>query len=258
MTQTFRNGDEVEFGGMGGVTGILRGDRFTNLDGEPAWLVERTSGHRVGKAWPVAESRLRPRVPTFEHGTAVLVDGERNVVVAGPFRDQFALARSWYVVEDSDGNHGTSAARHMTLASAMVDESVKVGDRVRVLEDDPLVLTGHFVGKTGIVRELNDCAHDGGRDLRFNVVFDADQEVRHRAWNVRRVERADGAPKTYTYRGHTYDLTVAYRDRDGDVWQFTGLTDAAGRPKASMSGSGSGRPFSEVVDIYGPLTKVTA
>ncbi|GAB7187123.1 hypothetical protein ATKI12_6954 [Kitasatospora sp. Ki12] len=257
MTQTFRNGDEVEFGGLGGVTGILRGDRFTNLDGDPAWLVERTSGHRAGKAWPVAERRLRQRVPDFEHGAAVMVDGEPHTIAAGPFRDQFAPDRPWYVVEDTDGNHGTHAV-HL-LKTALADDPIGVGDWVRVLEDDPLVLSGHFVGKTGVVRELNDPV-DGGRELRFNIEFDAGQLVRHGTWNVRRVERVDEAPKTYyTYGGVQYDLTAAYRDRDGDVWRFTGHSDTGGRPLARMSfGGPTGRPLPEIINVYGPLTKTTA
>ncbi|MDX2794052.1 transcription termination/antitermination protein NusG [Streptomyces scabiei] len=44
----------------------------------------------------------------------------------------------------------------------------QVGDRVRVVKDDPYTRTGQFVGRTGTVRELN----DDGRTMPYRVRLD--------------------------------------------------------------------------------------
>jgi hypothetical protein len=64
------------------------------------------------------------------------------------------------------------------------DRPLKVGDRVRVLEDDPDVRHGEFVGKVGVLRDVGRL-----RSAPYLVEFDADQYAPHPLWNCARVER---------------------------------------------------------------------
>lgn len=60
---------------------------------------------------------------------------------------------------------------------------------------------------------------------------------------------------TYAYAGHIYDLSESYRDRDGDVWRYTGKLTDSGIP--IMRGDGmADTALTSVVNTWGPLTLV--
>ncbi|MFB7671314.1 phiSA1p31-related protein [Kitasatospora purpeofusca] len=245
--QTFKIGETVTHEEMGPV--VIRSAPFAWIYGrESRYVVEVTEGSRAGKHVAIIASRLS--AAAFEHGAAVLVAGERCTVAGGPFVDKFAPARPWYVVENADGSHETSAAHLLTLAS--VDEPIEVGDRVRVLEAK-YAESEH--GKLGRVVRTDGTwtPRDGGLHP-YQVELDEGSTI-----EVRRVERvADEPASTFTHDGVTYDLTASYRDRDNDLWSFTGSTNAYGRPLVSMFADRSGgRSIGSVVEAYGPLTKVT-
>ena len=67
---------------------------------------------------------------------------------------------------NADGAHESSGERYLTPAPA--EEPIKVGDRVRMLADDPLVRTGEFVGKVGRVSGIS----GGSNRVPISVVFD--------------------------------------------------------------------------------------
>ncbi|MFD0276195.1 phiSA1p31-related protein [Kitasatospora sp. NPDC127111] len=241
--QMFKVGDKVNHCSYG--AGVVRFGPFAPVATDEAcrYLVELESHH--GRHGMFDRDSLTAR-PAFEIGAAVVVDGERCTVAAGPFRDRYESSRPWYVVENPDGSHETSAVRYMTPAPA--DEPVKIGDRVRVVE---AAYAEELIGHVGRVTAIDGSWTPRGGELHpFTVEFPDGGRI-----SARRVERVDEAPETYIYRYTTYDLTASYRDRDGDVWHFTGLADAAGCPKVSLT-RGTGRPLSEIIDNFGPLTRV--
>lgn len=61
---------------------------------------------------------------------------------------------------------------------------LKVGDRVRVLVDDPNLRTGQFVGKVGTLLEMG-----GPGPTVYDVRFDFGQDVPHSSWWCQSVER---------------------------------------------------------------------
>lgn len=72
----------------------------------------------------------------------------------------------------------------------VAEAAPKVGDKVRVVKDDPWLRTGEFVGKTGTLRSIG-----RNQTLPFNVQFDADQGTLHSSWNVLAVELVKPAPE---------------------------------------------------------------
>jgi hypothetical protein len=72
-------------------------------------------------------------------------------------------------------------------------------------------------------------------------------------------EIGHGAADTYTVDGKTYDLSARYRDRDSDVWEFTGRRSPDGVPRVTSTGSPDNPDtITEIEADYGPLTKVVA
>ncbi|WP_369147084.1 phiSA1p31-related protein [Streptomyces sp. R44] len=71
---------------------------------------------------------------------------------------------------------------------------------------------------------------------------------------------AIGAPmKSETYAtGSTYELNAKYRDRSGDVWEFTGKRSQSGEPYVTYTGFMDNEDtISEIEREWGPLVKVT-
>jgi hypothetical protein len=234
MTQTFKVGDKVvnDVFGPGEIVYGPYGD-----DGSSYFMKAENGLHHTVSA------ELLKRAAKFEVGDKVRSSVATYTVEAGPF---FSPAE-WYAVKDSDGNVLHSDTHGLTAVD-LAEPKLKVGDRVRIVQDDPTIRPGQFVGKTGVVTRLN------GPDSRLpvNVRFDEGQDVPFTTWNVTEVARLD----TYEHDGVTYDLSARYRDRDGDVWEFARfggeVVAAIGRKPVDKY---DGDSFS-VAAGYGPLTRV--
>ncbi|GGY88867.1 hypothetical protein CP967_31310 [Streptomyces nitrosporeus] len=73
-------------------------------------------------------------------------------------------------------------------------------------------------------------------------------------------EQSAPAADTYTSAaGITYDLSASYRDRGGDVWEFTGKrTVHSGRPFVTYTGyMDNDDTVDDIEANWGPLVKVT-
>ncbi|MEU1200151.1 phiSA1p31-related protein [Streptomyces sp. NPDC005813] len=190
-----------------------------------------------------------PEPPKFAIGDKVrLPYGAREgSLVAGPFRSRHS-GRTFWVMETADGKH--EAPSEVNLTKVTEPAPIEVGDRVRVLKDDPVVCTGAYVGKIGIVQQVGGCRR---KPLTYRLDF-GDGDV----WWVEDVERVEAAQDedVYTHAGVTYDLTATYRDRDGDDWTFKRFGDEV---RGGMNGTAplaNTRTLDSVVAAYGPLTRI--
>lgn len=188
-------------------------------------------------------------MPAFTAGDKAKMHGESDPVeiVAGPFRNRYM---KWYVVRAGVGET-TAAEGNLT---AIPDDAIKVGDRVRVTDDDGGG-SFRFTGRIGIVKRMN-----VGDFLPYLIEF-GDGRGGHGAvngrWNCKAVERVtDAESDSHTVDGITYDLTAQYRDRDGDTWT---LKRVDGTVRASMGGSPvtvDSHSLSYIARNYSPLVKI--
>jgi hypothetical protein len=74
------------------------------------------------------------------------------------------------------------------------------------------------------------------------------------AWEL--VSSAKPATDTYTYEGVVYGLSAAYRDREGDVWRFTGHNTVNYMPGMECEDGSIAEDLGTIVDTWGPLTRV--
>lgn len=188
-------------------------------------------------------------LPPFAIGDTVTAPGRSGKLVGGPFMSSVSGATFW-VLERETGDHLTQFESTLTKVE---DETIKVGDRVRVVEDDSRMRAGEFVGKTGVVDRLNYL----NPRLPFNVRFD-DGRAPRGTWNVAKVVKvADQLPNLHISEGVTYDLDATYSDTDGDVWNFA---DIRGTVRGSMYGippHGDSHTLEYAARTYGPLTKAS-
>ncbi|WP_328742940.1 phiSA1p31-related protein [Streptomyces caniferus] len=200
-----------------------------------------------GKEHPAAASGLEP-IPAFAVGDTVrYAYGSGGKLVAGPFKSEHHDELIW-VVEKPNGTHMTPTQNSLTKVE--VPDPIKVGDRVRVLEDDPDIKPGQFVGLTGTIYNVDE------DDLPYGVRFDGEQGAPSRTWYVTKVEKVTApAADTFTHDGVTYELGADYRDNEGDVWKFTGKTAEDGTPEFVCHASGY-TTVADAVYSYGPLTKI--
>lgn len=191
---------------------------------------------------------------TFEVGEKV--QGRYSAVPltieAGPFTYS---GTEWYAVRLADGDVSNMTAGYLSPAPA--DVPIKVGDRVRVLDDDPAFRPGDYIGKVGTVNRLNSPTSR----LPYSVRFDDGQGLATRTWNVKSVERVS-AGDTETIDGIAYDVTAKYKDRDGDTWSFKRID---GTVRGEYSSAGDDRSdyvtqysdtLSYAVREFGPLRRV--
>ncbi|MFD5161010.1 phiSA1p31-related protein [Streptomyces hawaiiensis] len=243
----FKVGDKVEHPTFG--KGEVAFGPYEALFGTDHYLMAGEGG----KHYVVGGGDLTP-VSKFKVGDEVRSFGDDYTVLAGPFRGY----TEWYVVEDEEGKALTSNADEMTAVEP-TEPALKVGDRVRVVKDDPTCRTGEFVGTTGTVTRLN----ISGSRLPFNVRFDAGQGVPYETWNVAEVERVEElSAGTYEHNGVAYDLSARYVDRDGDYWTFKRIGDgvfgycSGSNRDMSEYISEHGSTLRKAVRDYGPLTRV--
>jgi len=242
------------------VTHNVRGDGeitygpYTDTFGRTHSVIRLTSGREL--AVPTSSITV---VPKFAVGDKVAYDyGGGGTLVAGPFKSEYHGEAIW-VVEKANGTHITPTENALRKVDAEPTREIKVGDRVRVVEDDKSYKTGKFIGRTGTILG----SRSDGRALPFRVKLDdpSDTWDDEGSWWVKEVALVNEASAdTYEYEGVTYDLTAKYRDRDHDDWEFTGSTVSAGVPvmKILTGGFCFEEPLSRAVDDYGPLTKIVS
>jgi hypothetical protein len=244
VTETFEVGQKVRHDAHGDVE-VTYGP-FHDTFGRTRYVVRLASGTET----TLTEGTLDaiPEPPAFAVGdkvtTALYGSG---TLVAGPYEGRYCDGR--WVVELTNGKHVFPASEALTK---VVEQPIKVGDRVRVTDDGGGA--HRFTGRVGTVKKL----HPESYALRYLVEF-GDGQGHHGdlngRWNCKAVERVE-AENTHTYNGVTYDLSAKYKDRDGDVWQFARFGD-------EVRGTYTNRPVEEhdetlsgVVRSYGPLTRV--
>jgi hypothetical protein len=170
-----------------------------------------------------------------------------GTLTAGPFKRPDNSV--FWVVEREGGYH--AAVGEVFLMKTPEPEPVKVGDRVRVVEDDRYFDTGRFVGLVGTVTDI------GESRTPYLVKFgDGDHGEEDGQWYCAEVKRVTDED-VYEYDGVVYDLSAKYRDRDGDVWQFN-RKRRGGVPNMYIDDEGNDWDTIEsVYRSYGPLTRVT-
>jgi hypothetical protein len=248
VTETFEVGQRVRHDAHGEAE-ITYGP-FRDTFGRTRYVVRLASGTET----PLVAGTLSavPEPPAFDIGDKVMPNiGHSGKLVAGPFNSRSHDFGYW-VVEGEDGKHSSHSAQYLT--KVVESEPIKVGDRVRVTDDDGGG-RNRFNGLIGTVKELR----GEGHSLPYLVEF-GDGRGHHGAlngrWHCGAVERV-ADEDTHAHNGVTYDLSAKYRDRDGDVWRFQRMSDGA------VHGRWTAGPIevhhstlAEVADECGPLTRV--
>lgn len=250
MTERFEVGQKIKHN-FYGVVEIAYGP-YTSLYGGSRYVVRVDDG--TENTCASGQLSAIPEPPKFAVGDKVthrtFGAGE---IAFGPFKH--ATGPDHYLMEDEDGDHVLSSPDALTK----VQESIKVGDRVRVVKDDPDNRTGAFVGRVGRLTDMD------GVYTAYLVEF-GDGSGRHGdpengRWWCAEVERVTDED-TYDHDGVTYDLKAQYQDTDGDIWVFKrvggvvrGDFGATGQDVSARVHEGSTSLESAVRD-FGPLIRV--
>lgn len=241
MTQTFKVGDKVRHDGRGEVEityGPFRGQFIAC-----GYVAKQGDGAEI-----FVDSGLLSAIPVppkFVIGDKVRADAVRREgeIVAGPFTSRMGDATFW-IVEAADGTH--SAPREAILTKVEEPEPVKVGDRVRVLR---AMWAEEHHGRLGTVTSVSGTWRESRGDIHpYDVQIDGTPGVTH-------VAELEGiAATTYVYNDVTYELGVIYSDNDGDRWTFERHADEI--PMSTAGSYSRGAALSDVVEDFGPLTRV--
>ncbi|PPS86451.1 phiSA1p31-related protein [Streptomyces sp. MH60] len=250
MTERFEVGQKVRHDGRGEVE-IAYGP-FTNTFGATRYVIRLGDG-RETYTGPDSISAI-PAPPAFAVGDEVKYEyGGGGKLVAGPFKSEHHDEPIW-VVEKPNGTHMTPTQNSLTRVEA---PSVKVGDRVRVVEDDPTYRTGEYVGKVGVLTA--DYSSNEYDHAPYVVQFGdgtGSHGTSNGKWCVKAVEPITDED-TYEYNGVVYDLTATYRDREGDSLRIKLVN---GVPRVAWFDNTPDEyddTLSEALAQYGPLTRVT-
>lgn len=248
MSDVFEVGQRVRHGSYG--EGVITYGPYKSTFGEDAYLVRREDG--IEKTWFGRFISVIPTPPAFAVGDTVKYEyGTGGKLVAGPFRSEYHDEPIW-VVEKPNGTHMTPTQNSLTKVEA---SAVKVGDRVRVVEDSDGYRSGEYVGMVGTLERI-----DEGADLAHLVRFGDGSGIHgdkdNGRWWCERVEPV-ADEDTYEHDGVIYDLTAKYRDREDDPLRIA-LVDGVAR----VSWFGGTPRFDddtleEAVATWGPFTLVT-
>jgi hypothetical protein len=230
---------------------------FVGLYGDGRYIVRQGDGREV--MVNISALSAIPEPPKFAIGDKVTSDGSLRdtvgILVAGPFVSPLLGDRFW--VADVDDRHHTPI--EAGLRKVVDPAPIKVGDRVRVTDDDGGG-ANRFNGRIGTVTTL----HGEGSSLPYLVEFGNGRGFHgelNGTWNCRSVERVEDET-TYTHDGVTYDLTARYRDRDDDYWTFKNVEGTVRGNCASTNVAtdvyNGHESLESAVRRYGPLTRVSA
>ncbi|MFF3140416.1 phiSA1p31-related protein [Streptomyces sp. NPDC057927] len=242
MTETFEVGQKVQHDVRGELE-VTYGP-FRGLYVHTAYLAKGANDTEI-LVKADALSAI-PEPPKFAVGDKVTSTaafrGEEGTLVAGPFAASYGVNDFW--VMEVDGKHQAPVEATLTKVT---ESAIKVGDRVRVLaasyaDDDH--------GKVGTALGVNSREEFDGIRHPFYVDLGDGNTVYASA--VERVEDENA----YTYNGVTYDLSAKYRDKDGDVWEFTRFGVLITGAMNGTPANDAHRTLDSVVDAYGPLTRV--
>ncbi|MER7922146.1 phiSA1p31-related protein [Streptomyces sp. NPDC096057] len=226
---------------------------FTGVFGDLRYLVRQGSGREVVVS---PESLVAvPKPPKFAVGdvTSNHAGTRRYTIEGGPFSDG---VREWYAAKNPEGQ--THKVHADDLSETVQSGPIKVGDRVRVTDDDG---GGRFRfnGRIGTIVKV----HTAPSYLPYLVAFGdghGDHGDENGRWNCKAVERVTDED-THTHEGVTYDLTARYRDRDGDYWTFKAVD---GTVRGNCAGTNVATDvhhwcdsLGNAVRKYGPLTRVS-
>jgi hypothetical protein len=248
----FKVGDEVSLNTRAGARAVVEYGPYGTDKG--TYLVKLLEGDDAGDIFPALGYVMKP-VPAFAVGDKVAYEyGGGGTLVAGPFKSEYHDEAIW-VVEKSNGTHMTPTENSLRKVDAEPTREIKVGDRVRVVNDDRCTKPGEFIGRTGRVLE----AKSAGRALPFRVKLDDPSGTWYSngTWWVEEVELVDEPADTYEYDGVTYNISAKYRDRDGDVWRFERRPngDVRGTWRTGEVGDWHSK-LEDVATECGPLTKI--
>lgn len=244
MASTFKVGDKVRHD-IRGVGEISYGP-FDTSQGGGRYLHKDMAGHQA-----IVRTEFLTALPAFSVGDKANAHGLPAEIVGGPFDGP---GGTWYAYKSVDGL--TYQGNEKGFAPVAEPAALKVGDRVRVLEDDPLARTGEYVGMVGELVRVKDPA-DGY--LPFKVAFGTGLASHgdrvNGAWNCRRVEKVADV-YAHTYNGVPYDLSARYRDCDGDVWRFASVDGVVRGRMRGQTITEDSDLLSDIAEAYGPLTRV--
>lgn len=253
MTETFEVGQKVKhavYGDMEVTYGPFRA-RFAPV----AYLAR----HEDGREMAATDRSLAaiPETPKFAVGDVVTLAtraGARVTVEYGPFDDRDVYVVKLVEAPDGDDNPRTFTAMAHVMTKVVEPEPVKVGDRVRVTDDDGGG-SNRFNGRVGVLKEYNERNY-----LPYLVEFGdgrgyhGDENGR---WNCKAVERVTDED-TYTHNGVTFDLAAQYSDKDDDVWclkRINGVVRAR-LVEDREAPTSSSNPLAVVAERWGPLTRI--
>lgn len=243
MEQTFKVGDKVNHrsAGHGEITyGPFSGAFDTNR-----YLMRATDG----REWVSGAIELTA-APAFAVGDTVTGTFTRvsYEIIAGPFQSDEI---TWYAVRHEDGREIKRSEWELKPASVTLEDTIKPGDRVRVLVDH--ANSAHVAaGDVFTVASLETSAVAGVRTTGVP------SRVRGWFFSLTNVEKVADASIPYAYDGTIYDLSAEYTDRDGDVWRFA-LIDGKAFGGCGGDWDINASDFDTLEDLarlYGPLIRV--
>ncbi|WDM16710.1 phiSA1p31-related protein [Streptomyces lavenduligriseus] len=245
MTERFEVGQKVKHNVRGDAE-VTYGP-YTNTFGRVHYVIRLASGRELDAT--ADQLSAIPEPPKFSVGDKVLHRSFGSGVVAfGPFKH--INGPDHYLMEDDDGDHILSSSDALTAAEP---EPIKVGDRVRIVKDDPTYRTGDFVGVVGILRGIE----DDGRTMPYRVELPADApETLSGRWWCAAVERV-ATEEVYEHDGVAYDLSAKYQDKDGDPLTIKIVDGVARAAWFGVEPSYDSDSLAYVVRNYGPLTRVS-
>ncbi|MYR43101.1 phiSA1p31-related protein [Streptomyces sp. SID5910] len=250
----FKVGDKVEHRTFG--KGEIVFGPFEHSAGPDHYLMKQDYNGApftlaVGEAMtPAAKFTVGDKVKGAFSGTVFTIAG-------GPFRNG---GNEWYATRTASGDVTSNGAGVLVAVDPepAQDKDVKVGDVVRILEDEAFNADVK-AGDLFVVKALTTDFY--GTEIRVKVDAEAGARMTQWAFRPQDFEKV-AADKVAVVDGKVYDLSARYRDQDGDYWTFK---DVAGIVRGHCAGSNRDTSayigaysdtLSDAIASYGPLVRV--